>query len=1012
MSRNGVIVLPLCVLMGAATVWAQGKAYWTDGQLDNVQSVNLQTMGSQVLVPGGDFPRGIDLNLPGGKIYWVDAGLDAVRRANLNGSGAESIVPNLDNPYDIVLDLPGGKMYWSDQGDAPKIQRANLDGTGLQTVVTLETAKDKPAGIALCGTFVYWIDAGTPNRLMRAPKTGGVGEERLSDIGLSPDYLEIDCPGNKVYWTDRTAGTINTIGLNTTDTAQSQVLFNTTSPRGLWIDPQGPFPGQVYWITPTAIRVGNINGTGTASTVYSIPQGGGPEPEGLTLDTGCGNGVVTAGIEQCDDGNIVSLDGCSGTCQDEPLIFVDGSAPGPTHDGSTWCSAYTTVYAGLTAAASQPGFTLVVAAGTYLPSTSGLGNPRDATFTVPSGVMVVGGYGGCGHPAPSVRDPVANPTILSGDLNGNDPVTTDNVYHVVTISNTSATTLVDGFVIRDGNANGAGNKSDGAGIFNSAGDAKIRNCTVTDNHAADDGGGMINTAAGADPVISRSIFQGNTAVGEGGGLYNENGNPKLANCEFRSNTGSGGGAISTIAGTFVMQNAVLAQNSAQAGGGGGVLAQAAVTLVNASFNANTTTGSGGALRIAGAGSATVRNSILWGDTPTEISGTATVTFSDVQGGAAGAGNINVNPQYIAAPTNLRIPAGSPCVNTGSNANLQPDFADLDGDNNVAENTPLDLRNVVRIVNTTVDMGGYEVGCASVADCADLNMNGIRDNLCVFWACNAGACQSTNIDFADMGGASGACPPDGTADANDRFHALNCFSDTSTLGPPNPYPCEVNPPQAYNVDAGGPFGGCSPDGVCDGNDAFHATHAFDCSTLCSCPGDPCGPAPDMPNVPMVLGRSTVSLQADRQRVAAGELIDVHVLLDSPQKDLRGYQLHLQARGGRSGSLELVDISIQDDDDHVFSGLAFWQAFNVLNGQMVVGMDAPGVATAAEGYLATFTFRASPDAAGRFVIELLHDDTDPAERTYFFATPANGKIEIQDAGAAVVAVGPAAKRDTRR
>jgi hypothetical protein len=35
-----------------------------------------------------------------------------------------------------------------------------------------------------------------------------------------------------------------------------------------------------------------------------------------------------------------------------------------------------------------------------------------------------------------------------------------------------------------------------------------------------------------------------------------------------------------------------------------------------------------------------------------------------------------------------------------------------------------------------------------------------------------------------------------------------------------------------VDAGGQFGDCSPDGVCDGNDAFHALNAFAGATSCS------------------------------------------------------------------------------------------------------------------------------------------------------------------------------------
>jgi hypothetical protein len=130
-------------------------------------------------------------------------------------------------------------------------------------------------------------------------------------------------------------------------------------------------------------------------------------------------------------------------------------------------------------------------------------------------------------------------------------------------------------------------------------------------------------------------------------------------------------------------------------------------------------------------------------------------------------------------------------------------------------------------------------CAGVADCADADDNGVRDEPCTWWACEAGHCAGSAVSFGDVGGEFGACPPDGAADANDRFHALNCFANQNAMGASG-YPCEAAPPAAFNVDAGGPFGDCNPDGVCDGHDAFHALNAFDGTTSCSCPAP--SPAP--------------------------------------------------------------------------------------------------------------------------------------------------------------------------
>ncbi len=312
--------------------------------------------------------------------------------------------------------------------------------------------------------------------------------------------------------------------------------------------------------------------------------------------------------------------------------------------------------------------------------------------------------------------------------------------------------------------------------------------------------------------------------------------------------------------------------------------------------------------------------------------------------------------------------------------------------------------------TCVSGGCVDIrSCTTHGDCADLDLNGIRDDNCIWWACSAGVCAGTDIGFADMGGQFGECAPDGTADGNDRFHALNCFADDdpNDSEPPEEYPCEVSPPTAYNVDAGGQFGSCEPDGVCDGNDAFAALNAFGGSSPCTCAG---GPAPIL--APTVVDWSTIRLESSIVDARPGQLVTIDVYMEEGLADLRGYQLHLHVSGGARGGLELIDIAVRDGKvAHVFDGLAFWDAYNLKTGQMVVGLDGDGVNTAVDGYLATYTYRVGKQAAGTFMIELLHDDEDVAQRTFVFPTLATGKIDITDASAAVITVGSTKVRRSR-
>jgi len=86
--------------------------------------------------PDGDNP----------KMYWTDGDTGKIQRANLDGSSIEELVTGLTTPRGIALDVSGGKMYWTDAG-TDKIQRANMDGTGVEDLVT--TGLSFLSGIAL-----------------------------------------------------------------------------------------------------------------------------------------------------------------------------------------------------------------------------------------------------------------------------------------------------------------------------------------------------------------------------------------------------------------------------------------------------------------------------------------------------------------------------------------------------------------------------------------------------------------------------------------------------------------------------------------------------------------------------------------------------------------------------------------------------------------------------------------------------------------------------------------------
>ena len=80
-----------------------------------------------------DEPYGIALDVPNGKMYWTERETGEISRANLDGSGVENLLTDGTlGPGEIALDLISGKMYWTAQF-AEKVQRANLDGSNVET---------------------------------------------------------------------------------------------------------------------------------------------------------------------------------------------------------------------------------------------------------------------------------------------------------------------------------------------------------------------------------------------------------------------------------------------------------------------------------------------------------------------------------------------------------------------------------------------------------------------------------------------------------------------------------------------------------------------------------------------------------------------------------------------------------------------------------------------------------------------------------------------------------------
>jgi predicted outer membrane repeat protein len=208
-------------------------------------------------------------------------------------------------------------------------------------------------------------------------------------------------------------------------------------------------------------------------------------------------------------------------------------------------------------------------------------------------------------------------------------------------------------------------------------DANIIRCPINDN-TANRGGGLYWT--GGNTTISDCTISGNSATGKheaGGGFYCVGSDPMIQNCVIAENTAAagfgGGGYVAGVNRAPTIKNCLITDNSAAYNGGGLYVDWGCTPAVtNSTFANNSASSGGGALYCTNNAVADVTDSIIWANTA-ETGGaqiglgnagsSADVSYSDVQGGYAGTGNIDADPCFVGEYYLQQ--ADSPCVNAGS-----------------------------------------------------------------------------------------------------------------------------------------------------------------------------------------------------------------------------------------------------------------------------------------------------------------------------------------------------------
>jgi hypothetical protein len=271
-----------------------------------------------------------------------------------------------------------------------------------------------------------------------------------------------------------------------------------------------------------------------------------------------------------------------------------GGGTGSPPSGTSWAEAFADVQTAL--AAANEFDEVWVQAGTYKP-----GSGVNDTFDMLSNVQLRGGFAGT-ESSNSQADPTTNVTILSGDVNDDDPSDlTDNCRVVLTCTGVQSLTLIKGFTITGGRQHGVLAEAQARPTF--------ENVLITANgNSIEHGGGM--TLAGNSEQVTNvrlidCIFTENLAFAGGGMNIGTFSTVRATGCTFDANEAKqeedaglsiGGGAVrnsSQLAGSLAptFLGCTFIENSAVVGHGGAVVNEGTARFLLCNFHGNTAEGS-------------------------------------------------------------------------------------------------------------------------------------------------------------------------------------------------------------------------------------------------------------------------------------------------------------------------------------------------------------------------------------------------------------------------------------
>ncbi|ADQ81040.1 cell surface receptor IPT/TIG domain protein [Paludibacter propionicigenes WB4] len=199
--RKTFTLLFIFLITLQVAVKAQDRIYWgitsqniSSAKLDGTDVKRSVTLSGQIFDMETDFYKGI--------LYYGDGSI--VKKTNTDGTNLQKLYEGSKTIGGLALDLINNKLYFSEYGSGNVIiRRCNLDGTGMEVIVTSPNSNFYTYNLTISTTLqkLYWTESksSTANSIILRCNLDGTNVETLMTTTSFIPGLTIDEKSQRLY---------------------------------------------------------------------------------------------------------------------------------------------------------------------------------------------------------------------------------------------------------------------------------------------------------------------------------------------------------------------------------------------------------------------------------------------------------------------------------------------------------------------------------------------------------------------------------------------------------------------------------------------------------------------------------------------------------------------------------------------------------------------------------------------------------------------------------------------